>query len=396
MQAQAGFRGWRPAGTDAPVDRGPASSGHCEPARLHELDSLRALAAIGVVGWHYTNHFGASPLPVLMAPFYRHGELLVDFFFLLSGFVLARVYWNDRCSAAFARNVRDRVARMYPLHLTTLCFVAVMQWILVNPLASTPFVYVFNDAHDFALNLALLNRTGLERGLSFNGPSWSISTEFVVNILFLAAIALPRSTARAVLFALFAVSLAVILKNGLVSDALAFGISNDVFRTIVGFVCGAALYHVHARWLSRIDLKRGFADGLAIAAVFVFLYYCARGELAGLLDLMMAVTCFPALIIGAIHGRLVKRFLTLRFLVYLGSVSYSLYLVHFPLQLAMHLASVTLLVQMPYDSALFLLGFIFATIGLASITYRLIEVPGKKLLRTQRMAALPEPLVSPR
>ena len=145
---------------------------------------------------------------MLMAPFYRHGELLVDFFFVLSGFVLARAYWNDQRSATFANNVRERIARMYPLHFATLCAVAVMQWILVNRLASPPFVYLFNDTYDFALNLLLLNRTGLERGFSFNGPSWSISTEFVVNILFLAAIALPRNIARAGLFGLFAVLLA--------------------------------------------------------------------------------------------------------------------------------------------------------------------------------------------
>ena len=196
------------------VDRKSGLPRSREPTRLHELDSLRALAAIGVVGWHYASHFGAAPLPSLMAPFYRHGDLLVDFFFVLSGFVLARAYWNDQRSATFTNNVRDRIARMYPLHFATLCAVGVMQWILVNRLSSPPFVYLFNDTYDFVLNLLLLNRTGLERGFSFNGPSWSISTEFVVNVLFLAAIALPRSMVRVGLFALFAVLLAVILKGG--------------------------------------------------------------------------------------------------------------------------------------------------------------------------------------
>jgi peptidoglycan/LPS O-acetylase OafA/YrhL len=273
------------------VDRKPGISRGRELNRLHELDSLRALAAIGVVGWHYTNHFGASPIPYLMAPFYRHGELLVDFFFMLSGFVLARAYWNDQRSATFANNVRERIARMYPLHFATLCAVAVMQWILVNRLSSPPFVYVFNDTYDFVLNLLLLNRTGLESGFSFNGPSWSISTEFVVNILFLAAIALPRRIARAGLFGLFAVSLAVILQNGVIGDAM-FGIRNDIFRTIVGFVCGIALYNVNSRWLSRISLERGVADGLAIVAVSGF-STTAKGELVGLRDLAIVVICGP-------------------------------------------------------------------------------------------------------
>lgn len=378
------------------VDYGSERSRSCEPTCLHELDSLRALAAIGVVGWHYVNHFDAAPLPYLMAPFYRHGELLVDFFFVLSGFVLARAYWNDQRSATFANNVRDRIARMYPLHLTTLCVVAVMQWILVNHLASPPFVYLYNDAYDFALNLLLLNRTGLERGFSFNGPSWSISTEFVANILFLGAIALPRHIARAGLFGLFAVLLAVILKGGLINDTAVPGSSNDVFRTIVGFACGIALHRVHSHWLSRINLNGGFADGLAIAAASVFLCYSPKGDLAALLHLVIVAICFPVLIVGAIHGWAVRWVLTLPPLVYLGTISYSIYLLHFPLQLGVHLVSVLFLAQMPYDSGFFLVGFFFTLVGLASITYRLIEVPGRKLLRKRSTAILAEPSASPR
>ena len=271
-----------------------------------------------------------------------------------------------------------------------------MQWILVNRLSSPPFVYLFNDTYDFVLNLLLLNRTGIERGFSFNGPSWSISTEFVVNVLFLAAIALPRNIVRVGLFALFAVLLAVILKGGLISDAAARGPANDVFRTIVGFCCGLALHRLHSYWLPRINLNRGFADGLAIAAASGFLCYSAEGETAGLVHLLVTVICFPALIVGAIHGRLVRWILTLPPLVYLGTISYSIYLVHFPLQLGVHLASVVFLIQMPYDSAIFLVGFFFAIVGLASITYRLIEVPGKELLRKRPAAILAEPLVSPR
>jgi peptidoglycan/LPS O-acetylase OafA/YrhL len=321
----------------------------------------------------------------------QYGKHGVDFFFVLSGFVLARAYWNDRRSATFANNVRDRIARMYPLHFATLCAVGVMQWILVDRLSSPPFVYLFNDTYDFVLNLLLLNRTGLERGFSFNGPSWSISTEFVVNVLFLAAIAFPRHMVRAGLFALFAVLLAVILKNGPISDATAPGPAADVFRTIVGFCCGVALHRGHAYWMPRINLNRGFADGLAVAAVSGFLCYSPAGEMAGLLHRLVVVICFPALIVGAIHGRAVQWILTLPPLVYLGTISYSIYLVHFPLQLGVHLASVALLIQMPYDSAFFLVGFFIATVGLASITYRLIEVPGKELLRRRPISIVAAP-----
>ncbi|MBU9330306.1 acyltransferase family protein, partial [Burkholderia multivorans] len=159
-----------------------------ENERLHELDSLRGIAAVGVIAWHYTNHFHASPFPRLMAPFYGHGLLLVDFFFVLSGFVLARTYWNDSRSSDFRSNLRDRIARIYPLHVITLCAVALLQWLLTHRLDSPPFVYAANDTRNFVLNLLLLNKSGLERGWSFNAPSWSISAEFIVNLAFLATI----------------------------------------------------------------------------------------------------------------------------------------------------------------------------------------------------------------
>ena len=374
------------------VDCESGLSRNREPTRLHELDSLRALAAIGVVASHYASIFRAAPLPWLLTPFYQNGELLVDFFFVLSGFVLARTYWNDRRSVTFAKNIRERVARMYPLHLVTLCAMAGMQWILIHRLNSPPFVGLLNDTYHFVLNLLLLNRSGLERGHSFNFSSWSISTEFLVNIVFFAVLALPRNIGRAGLFALltlFAVLLAA--PKGSLNGFIAPGTANDIVRTIIGFCCGIALHRAHSHWSPRINLNRGVADGLAVAAVAAFICYNPKGELAGLLHPVVVMICFPALIVGAIHGRIVQRVLTLPPLVYLGTISYSIYLVHFPLQLASHLASVAFLIQMPYDSPFFLMGFFLAVIGLASVAYRLIEVPGKKLLRKRPIAIFAEP-----
>jgi peptidoglycan/LPS O-acetylase OafA/YrhL len=92
---------------------------------------------------------------------------------------------------------------------------------------------------------------------------------------------------------------------------------------------------------------------------------------------------------------MVRWVLTLPPLVFLGTISYSIYLVHFPLQLAVHLVSVAFLIQMPYGSVFFLVGFFLAVIGLASITYYLIEVPGKKLLRKRPIPVVAGPLGQP-
>lgn len=357
------------------------------PGRLHELDSLRALAAIGVIGWHYTHHFGQAPWAGFMAPFYRHGLILVDFFFVLSGFVLARVYWAEARSGGFVHNLQARIGRMYPLHFAMLLVVALMQWVLTHPLASPPFIYQFNDAYDFALNLVLLNRTGLERGFSFNATSWSISTEFLVNVVFLGAIALPKKMARLALLAVFACCAWVVFHNGLISSEPAFGVvANDLFRTGFGFLVGVAAQRFHAAVLTRRCLSAGVADGMAIMVLWLFVRYCAKWEPSLSRDLMATAILFPVLILATIQSGAFKYLLTRRPLVYLGEISFSIYMVHFPLQLALHLLSVKTRLELPYHEGYFLAGFILASIGVASVTYVLIERPGKRLIHSLRLS----------
>src|SRR2546425_4022874 len=90
-----------------------------ERIRITELDSLRGGAALAVVLWHYKAHFGAAPLYQVLAPFYLGGFLFVDFFFVLSGFVLAKTYWTESRRFLIFQNVAERIARLYPLHFVT-------------------------------------------------------------------------------------------------------------------------------------------------------------------------------------------------------------------------------------------------------------------------------------
>lgn len=355
--------------------------------RFHELDSLRAFAALGVVGWHYTNHFKAAPLTDLMLPFYRHGLLLVDFFFVLSGFVLAHAFWREERRTRLTGNLLARIGRLYPLHLVTLLLVAGLQWVLTGPLGNPPFIYRFNDAYDFLLNAVLLNRTGLERGFSFNAPSWSISTEFLVNLLFLGAIALPRRCGPACLGALFALSLAAVMKNGLVADLRFGGIDQDIFRTIFGFLIGVGTQRLHRRIVIGSGPPGWLMDVVALSAMALFLLYCARGTLSPAGDAASTALLFPALILAVLRSRRIKSVLTLKPLTYLGEISLSIYLIHFPLQLIVHIAQVKTGITPPFDNAGTLAVFLSACIGAAAITHSLIECPGRKLA-----AALAHPL----
>src|SRR6266853_3180955 len=288
--------------------------------RLVDLDSLRGIAALAVVLWHYRVHFQATPLFEMLAPFYLRGFLAVDFFFVLSGFVLARTYWRGARRSFLIRNVLERVARLYPLHFATLLVVAIGQWLLVKQLNENQFIYQFNDLYHFALNLGLINYLGLQEGYSFNGPSWSISTEFFVNIIFLIVILFPRRVALATFFALMLASVTVL--RGIVDPT--------ILRTLVGFFVGVILFEV-VHPVAK-NFRPRIHDVLFFATTIAFLFYTAtpwESSYSGQ-DLLVDMIVFSTIVIAASMGRISVAVLSYRPLVFLGKISYSIYLIHFP------------------------------------------------------------------
>ncbi|VWB33976.1 hypothetical protein BLA24064_01457 [Burkholderia latens] len=261
-----------------------------------------------------------------------------------------------------------------------LCVVAIMQWVLVHQLNSAPFVYTFNDKREFVLNLLMLNRTGLEHGFSFNAPSWSISAEFIVNIAFLAAISARKKLSTVLMVAVFLISIAAMYENGLISSATFFGVDNDVFRATFGFCIGVALFRINTLF-DKITIPKAAYDLLAIVSTACFMYYCATSKFTSEADLAVTLICFPTLIIGAMRGTAVNKALKHPSLVFLGTISYSIYLVHFPMQLGVHIVGIAARYDMPYSSRGFFVVFVMATICLSWVTYRTIELPGKNLVR---------------
>ena len=117
--------------------------------------------------------------------FYDYGAFGVDFFFALSGFIF---YWKYSQSIS-RREIKPgkffllRFSRLYPLHILTLLVVAVLQYLYFQQ-HSHYFIYQLNDLYHFFLNTVFANMSGLEKGPSFNGPTWSISIEIQLYLLF--------------------------------------------------------------------------------------------------------------------------------------------------------------------------------------------------------------------
>lgn len=351
--------------------------------RIHELDALRGIAALGVVGWHYGAHFNALPLKALLLPFYNGGFLLVDFFFVLSGYVIARAYWRETRQWYFAKNVVTRLARLYPLHLLTLAVTAV----LISTIPSHSTNSLFNpdttDLKHFLLNVVLLNQSGLQDSWSFNTPAWSISTEFIVNVAFLAFISMTTK-ARAltsIVLVVAAMAFAVSQRTIISGDYLLGFLDINLARCAVGFGAGVAIYFC----LDRLDGTKALVGRPALASILGGI------SLLSLVVLMISAGRHPAIwyylasiivaagcVLFIPFSPFLRKMFGRKSLIYLGDISYSTYLIHYPIQLAFY--SISLRMDVDFASPITLALYGAAVVGISAITHRCVEVPAQRHL----------------
>lgn len=300
--------------------------------RFETLDSWRGICALLVA----MMHFPASGL-LSDNPLVRNAFLFVDYFFVLSGFVIAHGYAHRLVKGAdYARFLVLRIGRIYPLHVAVLAlFVGfeALRWAV--PALQGDGAAPFSDGHtpmQLLRSLALLNGLGIEHGLTWNGPSWSISTEMWTYVVFgLAVVVLGRRFPLVLAPAILAGPVVLYLWSPVYMDAtwhLGF------VRCLYGFSVGALLYRLSASDLLKrraqavTDADRAlrwtaFEIGAVIAAV-VFVAAFADGPLGIAAPFVFALVLWVFAVEGGVVSRLLKRPAFL----WLGALSYGIYMVH--------------------------------------------------------------------
>ncbi|MFO6446005.1 acyltransferase family protein [Erythrobacter sp. NE805] len=300
------------------------------PDHYHAVDVLRGLAAFAILVYHYRHMLfppgvfdiyggdmaGELPLYDWLFPFYLYGNWAVQVFWMISGFVFAKVYaGKDTPGGTF---VLRRFARLYPLHFVTLLIVAALQPIAVADFGA-PLIFGNNDAWHFVLNLFLASGWGLERGMSFNAPIWSVSVEILVYLLFwLVAKPLLRGGIAGPLAIIAAAGAMLMLGAG----------APRIWQCVQYFFIGCALYHVaghHLRPVRDLALIAG-----AAAAACLALPLLVPGLRLGNLVLPLAI----ALVGGAALIDLGRWGAPIRRLRFIGDSTYGTYLWNVPLQIA--------------------------------------------------------------
>ncbi len=326
----------------------------------------------------------------------RNGWAAVDFFFVLSGFVLMSASERRLSDAPWLRrfSVR-RLARLYPLHLFALAVLAA----LVGIDALRTDKPLFADAHGLA---ALLQSLALIQGftvnqLSWNFPSWSISIELWASLVFGVTLFAARERSWIVLglYALVLAAVALILREPDGPATNERGVLLKDAHYLAAFFAGALLFKAY-QWASRRGHRPPAWTEVA-AALLVAVIFVTADEIPPLAIIVLFAVVIS---IFAFDRGPISRTLQSPAFQALGLWSYSIYLIHPFWTIATLRALQTLGPRLgqaatgpgerlvlggPFAMDLAAVVCLALVVATASLTYRFIERPG------QRLGASPRP-----
>lgn len=372
--------------------------------KYEALDGLRGLCACLVALFHF-HTVGA----ITNAPIVRQGWLFVDFFFVLSGFVIATSY-GKRIAAGYSvwRFMGLRLGRIYPLHLFILAVLIAQEFVLAalneGPLSAVtsrdPFT-AGRSVDALALNIGLLHSFGFEDQLTWNGPSWSIAAEIWAYLTFAVLVAALRERALVAFALLGAIALATLIfaSPGHLNATYGYGF----VRCLFGFSLGVLVRPIVERSPVRAVGTPATLLELLVVAGCVGIVIIGEGMVALLAPPMFAI----ALLVFAKEEGGISRALKRPTMRRLGLLSYSIYMIHPFVQ--GRLVDVLVLAELatgadivgplqPSEgirdlimapglwSDLITLLMLLLVLGAASLTYRFIEHPGREWSRRMMMA----------
>ena len=395
--------------------------------RYEILDGLRGVAAMLVVAYHLfeTYYHGAPDQPI------NHGYLAVDFFFVLSGFVIGYAYddrWDKMSTWSFFKR---RLIRLHPMVIFGTLFGAILfyfgscgEFPLIN---DTPW-YMVLLVMFWCFTMIPLPNTMDIRGWAetnpLNGPTWSLQWEYIANILYALVIRRLSKVALAICVAVFAVMTVILCLNidvtgflearnwasytvvggwSTTPDQLQVGLT----RLLYPFFCGLLISRVG----KLIKVKAGFWwCSLMIVVLFCmpWMGIGTEGEnrwTNGLYEAICILVCFPLIVAmgagssvtgsksSAINKSPIKREesdaricssereVTRPLVKFLGEISYPIYITHYPL-IYMQMSWVDSHKDAPLGTHIFVSVCIFVlAILVAYGAYRLYDLPVREWLK---------------
>lgn len=302
------------------------------------LDGLRGVAAITVVCFHIFEAFATSHLDQRI----NHGYLAVDFFFILSGFVVSYAY-DDRWKTMKTKDfIKRRIIRLHPMVVMGALIGGIMFYFQSCDVwgdlsrVTIPALLVAT-----LLNALLLPATpgtevrGLGEMFPLNGPSWSLFFEYIGNILYALFIRRLSTIALGVLVFIAGCGLASFAIFGPLGDiCVGYSLTGMEFtggslRLLFSFSAGLLLSRV---FKPAVHVKGAFWICSLSIVVLLAVPRIGGAEhlwMNGIYDTMCCILFFPILVYLGASGKSTGKYTT-RICKFLGDISYPLYMVHYP------------------------------------------------------------------
>jgi peptidoglycan/LPS O-acetylase OafA/YrhL len=345
---------------------------------IKPLTSIRAFAALWVVFFHLQGEFySLCPCLKHFEWFIRFGASGVDLFFVLSGFILCYNHVErDKALSldSYLEFIWLRIARIYPAYIAAL--------LAAVGLVFAAWLFGIQDTKShFPINILLKEALMIHVWRwgdyipGWNYPDWSVSAEwFAYLFIFPIAIVLLRRIKNIWLYLLMA---------GIFLAGLAVRFSNmfQIETVILEFLAGAMLYGFRRQ---KNILTNGMPD-ITLGITFgIALLTMADPPFLEVGNTLILVGCFAtSILILSYQSGIISALLSARILVYLGEVSYSIYLTHGIVQrvlkIVLHPGRFDQL--SPFKSFLFFSIYLIAILGAAMSLYHLVERPCRDFLR---------------
>ena len=316
--------------------------------RYEILDGLRGVAALIVVAFHLFETYSRGPMYQIL----NHGYLAVDFFFVLSGFVIGYAYddrWDKMSMWGFFKR---RLIRLQPMVILGSIIGALVFYFgasqMFAQIIETPWWMVVISLVLACMMLPVppgMDIRGWQEMNALNGASWSLTWEYLANILY-ATVMRRMSVPVLSVFVVISAYLTLDIVFNIDTFALLEGRSAEMHTLIGGwsltptqlyiglsrlcfpFFCGLLMFRLG----KRISLRGGFWWCSAIIVVILVIPCLGVPDSRwadGIYNAVAVIVLFPLLVITGAGSKMTDR-KTIAACKWLGAISYPLYITHFP------------------------------------------------------------------
>lgn len=345
--------------------------------RLIWVELIRFIAAFAILVWHYQHFFFCKyemgnlqletrPFDSIFSLFYEYGMFGVQVFWAISGYIFFFKYKkpiHEGKISGLAFFIL-RFSRLYPLHFITFVFVAIMQNYYAD-LNGYYFVYRNNDWGRALLNL-FMAENWVNLNFSFNGPAWTVSAEVLIYAVFYWFCLLRWNK----VFMPFIVSFGSFL--------LYIHTDHHLLQCCALFFMGGCLQIIR-------DIGNYKIFTASIVAISLLLIICGASGVFCYLYLLAFMACMSVVFdnFGFTSTKLGK--LSGRYIQFLGSITYSMYLLHFPIQITIVTFADIFNIPILQYSALLFACFIIITFFVSVLSYFYFERPVQTFIRKKML-----------